>query len=226
MEDLDEAISHLTKSILLQPLSWLPHGSMIFQVMYFLAKALLMRSKLSNQPEDAIYATKYLFHLRDQPRVISDVPPHVITILLVDTLAFQVELETGNMMQNIREMAVLCHELLTSALNMSDVDTTRLIYLISKTMSSKIRNWVPDQPLDELIECLRAARKHRPDLLQARFALVESLTTRYCMTWMNDDYEEAVSILDEIVASSSFPGDSQDDSLAASQRTRQRWQQS
>jgi hypothetical protein len=78
-------------------------------------------------------------------------------------LAQQVQLEAGNVMQNIQDMAVLSRELLT--LGTSDVDTTHLIILIHGVVRTNIQTGVPDQPLDELIECLRAARKHRPDLL-------------------------------------------------------------
>ena len=38
---------------------------------------------------------------------------YLVTTLLVAVLAFQVEFETGNVMQHIEEMAILCRELLT-----------------------------------------------------------------------------------------------------------------
>jgi len=38
---------------------------MILQVLFTLASALLARSKLFKQPEDAIYATKYLRRLQE-----------------------------------------------------------------------------------------------------------------------------------------------------------------
>ncbi len=139
--------------------------------------------------------------------------------MLVDALALQVELEAGNVMQNVEEMAVLCRELLT--LDMSVVDITRTSRAISPFVGavlSKIRPGVPDQPLDQVIECLRAARKHTPDLREARFALGNSLSCRYCLTFVNNDYEEAASVLDEIIASSS-PADSQDEFVAAAQRS-------
>ena len=214
MEDLDKSIVHLTETILLVPRSCPEHGPMILQALFYLAKALVMRSKVSKQPEDAIYATRYLFHLRCQPHEISGVPRHQVTMFLMDALSFQVELEAGNVMQNIRDMAVLCHELLT--LDTSDVDTTRLILLILEVMDSKIRGGVPDQPLDELIECLRAARKYGPDLLKGRLALVTCLVNRYVMTTVNDDYEEAMSIVDEINTSDP-PGDSEIESIARAQ---------
>ena len=167
---------------------------------------------MSNQPEDAIYAAKYLRHLRDQPHQAFGFPRHRVAKLLLDALAFQVESKAGNVMQNVGEMAVLCRELLTS-----DVDITRPILLIYEKVRSRIRPWVPDQPLDQLIECLRAVKKHKPHLREARFALAFCLGIRYCMTFVNDDYEEAASVFDEILTFSS-PGDSEDIFVARTQR--------
>ncbi len=212
-EDLDKTIVHLTESLLLPPRSWLEHGPLILQALFLLSLALVMRSALSKQSEDATCAAKYLRYLRDQPHR-DGFPRHQVTRLLVDALAFRVELGAGNVMQNIGEMAVLCHELL--ALDMSDVDTTRFITLFARVVLSKISPWVPDQPWDQLVECLRAARKHKPDLGEARFALALSLGCRYCITFMNDDYEEAVSVLEEIFTCSS-PGDSRDKFVAIAQ---------
>ena len=64
---------------------------------------------------------------------------------------FKVELEAGNVIQNIGEMAVLCRELLT--LDMSDFDTARSITLFARAVLLKISPWVPDQPLDQLVDC-------------------------------------------------------------------------
>ena len=52
--------------------------------------------------------------------------------------------------------------------------------------------------------------KRRPDLPQARAAFALFLTSRYYMTGVDDDYEEAVSILDEMTTS----GNSQDKTVA------------
>ena len=150
---------------------------------------------MTKQPGDAIYATKYLVHLRDQPHETLNISRHNVTESLVYALAFQVELEAGHAMQNIREIANLSRELLT--MEMADIDTTRLVDIIFKVVLSEIRPDVPGQPLDELIECLGAAMKRRPDLPQGRAAFAISLGTRYSMTSVNDDYEEAMSIFDE-----------------------------
>ena len=195
-EDLDEAIVRLTESILLSPLSWLQRGPIIIVSLFLLAYALLLRSKVSKQSEDANCATKYLSHFRDQPHEIPSIPRYEVTALLVDALALQVELEAGNVMQNIREMGVLSRELLET----SDVDATHFIINIHAVLRSNIRPGVPDQPLDELIEFSRVARKRRPDLLEGHMTFAISLVLRYRMTCANHDYEDAASILDEIIA--------------------------
>ncbi|KAH9057056.1 hypothetical protein EDB83DRAFT_1062014 [Lactarius deliciosus] len=149
-DDLDKAILHFTEAIL-QPWSWPEPESKpnILLIFLGLAIALYGRSNDFNQPEDATYSAKYLRHLRDQPLEILGpaFPRSLITLPLVDALAVQVRLETGNVMQNIGEMAVLC-------------------------LHSKISMGVPDQPLDQLIECLRVAKMHNLYLREVSFALV------------------------------------------------------
>jgi CHAT domain-containing protein/tetratricopeptide (TPR) repeat protein len=211
-EDLEKAIFHLTESTLLSSHLRPEHRPIILQSLFFLSFALFKRSEFSNQPAHAIYAAKYLRHLRDQPHQAFGFPRHRVTKLLVDALAFQVASKAGNVTQNIGEMAALCRELLTS-----NVDITHPVSLIYEVVRKEIRPWVQDQPLDQLIECLRVVRKHKPFLLKALFALAFCLGIRYCMTFVNDDYEEAVSVFDEILASSS-PVDDQEKFIARTQR--------
>ena len=215
-KDLDKEIVHRTESILLSPLSWLQRGPSMLTALFSLAIALLARLDVYKQPEDAICATKYLSHLRDQPHEIPTIPHHKVTALLVDALASQVELEAGNVMQDIREMIVLSRELLET----SDADATHAIIHIYVAVMSKnclqLAAPSPDEPLDELIEFSRVARKHRPDLLEGRMTFAMSLVCRYYMTGVNDDYEEAASTLDEIIANSP-PWNSQYESVAKTQ---------
>ncbi|KAI9433869.1 hypothetical protein H4582DRAFT_2081560 [Lactarius indigo] len=214
VDDLDKSIVHLAESILFPPRSWLEHGPMILHTLWLLASALFKRSIVSGQPKDAILAANYLRYILDQPCDAFGVPRHLVTTMLMDALASQAESKAGNVMQNIREMTTLCRELLTS--DVSDGDTTRSITRFARTVSSQIRPWVPDQPLDQVIECLRLARKHKPELQSAHFSLAFCLGTRYCMTFVNDDYEEAASMMDEIISSS--PRDNQDEFIARVQR--------
>ncbi|KAH8978723.1 hypothetical protein EDB86DRAFT_3108467 [Lactarius hatsudake] len=207
-EDLDESIVHLTESILLAPLSWLNYGSLIFRVLFLFADALLKRSIVSNQPEDAIFATKCLRHLRDQPHPTPGFPRNEVTTLLMRALAFLVKLEASNVVQNIEEMTVLFHELLTE--DASEGDVTLSSTLLSRIYSSYSHLWTLDQPLTQVIECLRLAKTRKPELRVVHAHLAYFLCVRYMMTHVNDDYEEAASIMDELIASSS-PGDLQDD---------------
>ncbi|KAH8978916.1 CHAT domain-containing protein [Lactarius hatsudake] len=210
-EDCDKLIIHLTELILLQPRSWLELGPTILVDFFVLAVALVQRSKASSKPEDSIYAAKYLRHLRDQHHAVPGCPRQTVTAFLVDALAYQVEFGAHNLMQCMEEMAVLCYELLTS--NASDNDTTRIrsITCLATVVSSKITPSMPDQLLNQVIECLRLARKQQPDLrLALAHSLACSLTCRYVVTCVNDDYEEAVSIWDEFISS----GDSRVDDAA------------
>ena len=79
-EDLDQEIGHLTELILLAPLLRLQRGPIILYTLFRLAGALFLRSNLSKQPEDAIYATKYLSHLRDQPHEIRGISRRQVKI--------------------------------------------------------------------------------------------------------------------------------------------------
>ncbi|KAH8995842.1 CHAT domain-containing protein [Lactarius hatsudake] len=209
--DLDnlKEILHLAESILLhwQPQS-LPEPKHIIHFFSTLTIALHKRSE--KHPEHVIYAAKYLRHLRNQPHAASGFSRHVVTTSLVDVLATQAVLEASNVLQNIEEMAALCHELLTS--DPSDEQITISVTLFSNIVSSKIHPLVPDQPLDQAIECLRLARIHKPELRRAHFALALCLRARYLTTLVNDDYEEITSILDEIISSSPH-GESQDEDV-------------
>ena len=211
-EDIDGAIVHLTESIYLLPLSSRLDDPGRLETLSYFARELLRRSEVTKQPDNVVSTTKFLFHFRDYPSQIPTVPRHRVTELLVHILALQVALEARNVMENIRMMAVLSRELLT--LNTSDIDTTRrLIYLLHEVLMSEKCLGVSGPPLDELIECLRVAMKRRPDLPQTRAAFAISLGNRYRMTQVDDDYVQAVSILDEMATS----GNSQDKSVAAFQ---------
>ena len=207
VEDLDKSIFHLTQVIRFPPLSW-PDDSprqTIGQASFHLAFALIKRSGLSKLPEDAILAAEYLRRLRDQPpHRPPGCPRHPVTETLVDALAIQVELEAGNVMENIGEMAVLCHELLTS--DTSSANTTCAFMHFFAALISKLHLPFPDKPMEQIIQCLRAGTAHQLCRRVSRIALAISLIIRYCKTFVEDDYEEAAFILDDFTTSSS-PGD-------------------
>lgn len=107
------------------------------------------------------------------------------------SLALQVESKAGNVLENIEEMAVLFHELLTS--DPPDVYTTCSITLFAEVVLSNT-SWpfqFPDQLLNQAIECLRLARMQKSEMRNAHLVLVRSLSRRYPETFTNDDYEGA-----------------------------------
>jgi CHAT domain-containing protein len=214
-DDLEKAILLLTESVLLQPWSWieLPPGTNILFIFYNLAAALALRAKRSRQPEDISYATKYLRYLRDQPceMFIFPVTHCRVTTALVVVLVFQVQFEFGNMVQHIEEMAILCRELLAS--HASDHGITHYVDLFAIEVSSKFGPSALHQPP----QSLRLARMHKPELRYVQLALVVCLFGRYLSAFLEDDYEEAADVMDEIIASRS-PGDSPDEIADAIQQ--------
>jgi hypothetical protein len=170
---------------------------------------LIKRAVLSKQPEDAIRAAKYLRDLRGHPQKAPGISLHEVTGLLVEALAFQVKSETGNAMQDIGEMTVLCHELLTS--KAPDRFTLPAIVHYTDAVFYKFRVWDPDLPLDQVIEYLQLAKLRKPKLRVAHIVLALCLTTCYFMNLVDDDYEAAASILGKITSSH---GESQDAYLA------------
>ena len=195
-EDLDKSISHSTEAIFL---SFVPIelGSYVIEALFFLTKALLLRSRELKQPGDMKQAIAYLGYLRDQSLETSDITRSDIKALFVRALAVQVKLESVDPMRDIGEMATLCHELLRSG-----VEEPLLIDAV-KSMAHAICGTAVlfgQPPPDGTIECLREARIQLPDLELVRFALASSLSDRFNWAHSHDDYGEAISVLDELIA--------------------------
>ena len=183
-EDLDKSISHCTEALLL-PFRTKP-GSYVVSAMFFLAKALLFRSRELKQPGDVRYSIKYLCYLQDQSLETSNFARNEIKAFLVWSLAIEVELESIDPMRDIGEMATQCLELLTSG-----VEEPPLIHAVNGLANAICGTSVSFRqgPPDGAIECLREARIRLPDLEGVRFALVFSASIgldpmRQCQFWM------------------------------------------
>ncbi|KAN0141139.1 CHAT domain containing protein [Lactarius tabidus] len=202
-EDIDKSILYFTESLLS---SRLADGPMIVESLFLLAHSLVMRSKVSKEPEDAISAAKCFRRLRVpalSPFIFSR---HSLTAYLVQTLSFQMWFKASDhVVQTLEEMAVLTHELLTS--DPSCGETTVAITILAEALCICNHPYpFPDQPLNQIIACLRLARMHKPELRVVRFVFTQYLILRYFSTRVYDDYEEAMSIMDETIASN-LPGD-------------------
>jgi tetratricopeptide (TPR) repeat protein len=205
-DDLDKSILYMTESLLSSPVLWFAYGPIIGAVLYHLAVSLHQRSITSKEPVGAIYAASYLRYLRDPAHAPFAIPRQSVTAFLVQTLAIQMELKASDAVQTLEEMAVLTHELLTS--DPSSADTTRAITAFAGEPFADLPYSFPDQSqaLNQMIKCLRLARVHKPEMQEVYFSLAKCLTIRYYHTTDDGLLDEAVSILNEAIASSS-PGD-------------------
>ena len=196
-EDLDKSIVHCTEAILLPPFSWdEPHLNNVIQLLFHLAITLLECSKFEQR--DGIKSSiKYLRYLRRLPLDSSDVPRNRVTTSLIQALGIQVESEAGDGTQNIKEMMVLCHELLASNLS---AGFPAAAFISLKDASNAESNRGRVQSLDQVIECLRDAVKVcPPGSYDVLYALAEQLCIRFVETHLNDEYEEATALLERIL---------------------------
>ena len=193
-EDLDKSISHSTEAIFLPFDTEL--GSYVVEALCCLAVALVC-PRVLKQPGDMKHTIGYFRYLRDQSLETSHLSRNQIKEFLVRALAVQVDLESLDPMQDIGEMATLCRELLRSGVEESLLISTVKAFAgtcqTTGTMPGK-------PPPDGVIECLREARMRLPDLEEVCFALADSLSDRLDWAGSHDDYEEAMSLLDRLIA--------------------------
>ena len=196
-EDLDKSIHHSTEAIFLPSDTPIELGQHVIKTLFHLSRALLLRSRHLKQPGDVKHAITYLRYLQDQSLETSDVTSNDIKAFLVWALAGQVILESINPTRNIREMIILCRELLTSG-----VEQPFLFIAVTELADTIHETTVPyrQPPPDGAIECLREARIRFPHLDRVRLALAYSLYSRFNLAPTDNDYKEAMSTLDEIIA--------------------------
>ena len=196
-EDLHKSISHSTEAILLPFNLPIELNSHVIEALFYIANALHLRSRELKQPGGMKHAIKYLRYLQDQSLETSDLTCNGIKMSFMWALVDQVKLESVDPIRDIGEMATLCHELLTS-----DVSESLLIDAVNALDDAIFGTPVPfgQPPPDGAIECLREARIRLPNLKRISLALASSLSDRFHWAQSKDDYEEAMSILDELIA--------------------------
>jgi CHAT domain-containing protein/tetratricopeptide (TPR) repeat protein len=207
-EDLDNSILHFTEVIFLPPMSRAGPYLNLFQTLFRLAVALLERSEEFEQPEGIKYSFKYLRHLRRLPLESFSVPRTDVTTSLIRALRTQVRLGAGNGTQDIKEMVVLCNELLSPS-DSTVIPTAAFSYLREATNIEFHRGLLTEM-LDEVIECLRDAVKvYLPDSYdawhQVMYALGYTLGIRFIKTHSKEDYDEATAVLERILEPGGCP---------------------
>jgi hypothetical protein len=207
-EDLDKVILHFTETIILSPMFRAGSFLNFFQTLYYLADALLVRSEAFEQPESVKSSTEYLRHLRGFPLDSFDLPRTRVTTSLIRALRTQVTLGAGDGTQDIKEMVVLCIELLSSRQS-ADVLAEPSNYLMEAAIIELNRGLTPEM-IDEVIECLREAGKaYPPDFYdawhQVMFALAFVLFFRFTKTHSKKDCGEADALLEKILEPGGCP---------------------
>ncbi len=191
---------HLTEAVFLPLRTWDGSSANIVQLFYFLAVTLLRRSMEYDQLEDLRCSVDYLRYLGDLPLEAFGVPRVAVTASLVHALTTQVLQESGDVTQDIEKMVILCHELLNS-----DISTIYCISAIESMLRatlSQISRGKRLQPLDQVIECTREALKIcPPDFCDIPLGFASTLSIRYLILHLEDDYEEARAVLEKIISS-------------------------
>ena len=189
-------------AVFLPPVSRNGHfPSNIFSLLFLLAHALIERSEEFEQPElepEGIkYPIEYLRYLRGSTLDSFGVPRSFVTTSLVQGLGLQGEAGDGET-RNIKEMVVLCRELLTFNLSASFLDAA--FRSLNRATDVEFDRGLPIELLDEVVECLRDAVKVCPPNSYGVFiALVKQLHTRFTATHSLGDYEEAIALLEDIL---------------------------
>ena len=124
--------------------------------------------------------------------------PIPVTTALAQTLAVHVELDLGDVDEDIEEMADLCDELLNSDISIQFVinpiaDLTRAINVYSKGhLDWKIRSV-------KVMNFLKKAILRLPDLHGATMWLTKFLYDRFVVAPSDDDYKVSMAILDAVL---------------------------
>ena len=202
-EDLDKSIVRCTEAILLPPVSRDgPHLNNVVQLLFHLAFCLLELSEALDQPEGVKHSMGYLRFLRGLTLHSVEGSRIGVTTSLIQALAIQVRLNASNGTQNIEEMIILCRELLSLSSHTSADFPVAAFRALSMAVGVEVIQGRPIQLLDEVVECLRDAAKVCPTRSYDVFiALASRLLTRFTETHSNDDYEEAMALLERILDS-------------------------
>jgi CHAT domain-containing protein len=201
-DDLEQMILRFAEAILLQ-IPWDASPLNIFEILFYLTLATLCRAQKYHQSKDVESCIMYLRYLRGQWHQIPIVLSIHVTEVLVRTLALQVELELGDVDQDVEEMADLCDELLNSGISTESLSNPILEFV--RTVKYHLKDPMAGKiPSEKIIGCLQRAHMHLPDSHDVSMAFADSLLNRFFITPSDEDYNKAMSILDRVISFRSF----------------------
>ena len=197
VDDLEQSILHYIEVIFLPP-HW---DTNIAQNLFSIVQLLLSQAIHTKQPKDIKPTIIYLRYLHGQsPKAFwVDIPSDIVKENLVLVLTLQVWLELGDMMQDIEEMADIFLKLLNSDIWMISTNTITSFVEVVKHQHER---WEKGkEPPTKVIDCLWKVKIHLPDSDQLSITLACTLLDRFCIAYLNDDYEEGTAILDQFLTS-------------------------
>jgi len=203
VDDLEQSILCLTEVIFLPP-HWDRRLSNITQDLYSTAQLLFSQEICHMHPEDVKRPVIYLRYLHGQSPEAFNISPNEVKESLMRSLALQVVLGLGDVMQDMEEMADLFLELLNS-----DTWTilTDIITSFAQVVKHRHESWGNGkEPLARVIYCLRKAKSRLPDSDKLSITLSCILLGHFRIAPLNNDYKEGTIILDKILTSHG-PGD-------------------
>ena len=193
-EDLKTSILQSTHAILLP----FPVSRNIIPTFFFLTKSLFHRTLKSKLPGDVACCLKYLYHMRNLSFELLGTAHSEVITFLVRILALQMELEAGNAMRYLEEMAELCREQLSSDLSGPVLNSA--VETFAGAVITRMADLL-DPPSQQIIECLREANARLPDSHNISITLSKSFLLRFLVSRSIEDYEGAMAPLDRIITS-------------------------
>jgi tetratricopeptide (TPR) repeat protein len=196
-QQLDQSIHHLTEALVLPPKDD-PDPDIALHIL-ILAGSLYLRWSRSKQPDDIKSCIKYFRYLRGQQ--IQAHQRNYATSSLVLALANSEPVESMSdiVVENIKEMTILCRELLNSVSSASPLISP--FQALTTVISCGCG--ITGELQDHAIECLREAKTCFPSSPRLSFMLGYCLAQRFGRGSSIVDYEEAMPILDKVTSSSS-----------------------
>ena len=160
--DLDKGVVHLTEAVLLQVRR---PGKSVVDVFLSLTDALFSRFSFYKQTEDIKSLVKYFRFIRTNFHIIeaSKMPHHQFVTHMIEVLAANLRFGSGDMIQDMEEMAALTHELLsldvltTNSMLIHDIGTFSVA--VSETFYLDDANLPPEK----VIQVLREVEMVLPD---------------------------------------------------------------
>ena len=197
--NVEQLIVNLTKAILVPLPQDAPSSFLnIVQIFYHLTLSLFSRIIDLKRPEDVKCCVRHFRYLHGQWHQVSMNFPLSVTAALVHVLAMQVQLELGDLDQDIGEMADLCDELLNSDISIESL--TSSIAVFTRAIHHHLEIVFEYKFCSEKItDCLQKAIVRLPSFHEASIVLSRSLYNRFIVTSSDDDYEAAMSTLDRIL---------------------------